>query len=240
LSNLLPYLKITDPNGKTETIELTKTRYTIGRLPECNDIALPETEGIITRVEHCILEREADGWWVKDKSTNGTIIERDQVQLQVQSCLGRKNLIVSEDLIKINNWQLEFIDPNKTPAVILKPEINLGNQSTNLVFNVSQLTLYKIEQGQRIPLELRPQLINMLEYLARKNLGNQNQPTVCTYDELINTIWKDENDRLSRTPLEVNGLAKDIRKIFTKNGGDSSWLETKKTIGYILKITCEN
>ncbi len=235
--NLLPYLKITYPDGEEQILKLTKTIYTIGRLPEYNDINLPETEGIITRIEHCILERKTDGWWIKDKSTNGTIIERDGVQLQIQNCHEQKILISSEDIIIIHNYELKFIDPAKTPHFSLKDQVNSINNSPHLIFNLSQLTLYKVEQYQRIAIHLTPQLTDMLTCLARKNLANNNQPTVCTYDELITAIWKGDNVGDKRSL--INGLAKDIRKIFTDNGGNFDWLVNRKTKGYLLKISCE-
>ena len=235
--NLLPYLKITYPDGEEQILKLTKTIYTIGRLPEHNDIDLPETEGIITRIEHCILERKTDGWWIKDKSTNGTIIERAGVQLQIKNFPEQKILIYSEDIIKIHNYELKFIDPAKTPNLSFKDQVNLISNPPILIFNLSQLTLYKVEQYQRISIPLTPQLIDMLTCLARKNLANNNQPTVCTYDELITAIWKGDNFGDKRSL--INGLAKDIRKIFTENGGDSSLLDTRKTKGYLLKISCE-
>lgn len=63
------------------------------------------------------------------------------------------------------------------------------------------------------------------------------QTTLCTYDALISTIWED--DKFNRTPQDINGLAKEIRKLFEEHGGQDAWLKTKKTVGYILKINYE-
>jgi hypothetical protein len=78
-------------------------------LPDCNDIPLLEDEGIITRVHHCILERGAEGWSVTDKSTNGTILEREGQAFQLTERDGRKALMNSEDVIVIRHWRLTFV-----------------------------------------------------------------------------------------------------------------------------------
>ncbi len=109
MNDLLPYLKLESPDGQSQRLILTETRYTIGRLPDCNDIPLLEDEGIITRVHHCILERGAEGWSVTDKSTNGTILEREGQAFQLTERDGRKALMNSEDVIVIRHWRLTFV-----------------------------------------------------------------------------------------------------------------------------------
>ncbi len=103
MNDLLPYLKLESPDGQSQRLTLTETRYTIGRLPDLNDIPLLEDEGIITRLHHCILERGAEGWSVTDKSTNGTILEREGQAFQLAERDGRKALMNSEDVIVIHH-----------------------------------------------------------------------------------------------------------------------------------------
>ena len=237
MNALLPYLKIQSPDGELETLSLTKTFYKIGRLQDCNDIALPEEEGIITRMGHCILEREAQVWGVTDKSTNGTIIEREDKQIQLKEQPNQKIFLSSGDRIIIHHWQLQFFDPNQTTPINLS--INSNTSASSWLFKRSQLTFYKMERGQRIevPMRLSPKAIQIINCLAAKNLTHENTPTICQYDELIEWIWPE--DSFGKGNQDINTLAKVIRVNLEEMGGSKEWLETKKTVGYILRISCE-
>ncbi len=209
---------------------LTKTKYTVGRLPE-NDIELPDDLGIITRIEHCILEREASGWWLTDQSTNGTVVQREGQRVAVDSFPLAKVQIGSGDIIYIHTWELAFHDPNRTNP--LKSFSVQPKSVSRFVFNLSQLTLYKIVQNRQEKVELRPQVRKMFGYMAQKNLENNNQPILCKYNELIHHIW--EGDAFGKTNQDINTLASEIRELLT----DKSLLETVKREGYILHIACD-
>jgi pSer/pThr/pTyr-binding forkhead associated (FHA) protein len=120
LSNLLPYVIITSPNGQDQQVQLSETEYTIGRLPGVNKIHLFDEEGVISRIHHCVLERRPEGWWLTDKSTNGTMVEREGQSVQLADQPGRTLLITSEDVIRIHTWQIRFIDPAKTKPATLQ------------------------------------------------------------------------------------------------------------------------
>ncbi|KYC34810.1 hypothetical protein WA1_49700 [Scytonema hofmannii PCC 7110] len=69
------FLNVQDPNDNHYTIKLEQQRFTIGRSHK-NDIVLPNSEKIISR-HHCVLECEANFWWVVDEeSANGTYVQR--------------------------------------------------------------------------------------------------------------------------------------------------------------------
>lgn len=233
MNNLLPYLKIKSLSGGENIFPLIKTQYSIGRLEEINDIALPEEDGIISRTEHCLLKKEGGQWYLIDNSTNGTIVQHDEEQIQLQELPERKYPIDTEDKIIIYKWIIEYIDPQKTNQTRLEFK---NRAKTPLIINISEPCLYSIEQSQRQPIYLREQVEIMLVYMARKNLENQGNPVICTYQELSYAIWN--YDKLKNNH-DLANLAKEIRNIFEENGGDREWLITRRNRGYILKIDCE-
>ena len=240
MDDLLPYLSIQSPDGQSQRLILTETRYTIGRLPDCNDIALPENEGIITRVHHCILEREAEGWSVTDKSTNGTILEREGQAFPLAEQNGRKALMNSEDVIVIHHWRLTFVDPSRT-----KPIATPGQGSSLVVstaaksswlFKVSQETLFKVENGTREPIHVRPQVRKMVKHLVGRNLANEQVPVLCTREELIGAVWGEE---FGSHDQDLDRLAMEIRRVLKQTADSKQWLETVTGSGYILRIDGE-
>ncbi|MBE9014236.1 hypothetical protein IQ250_29020 [Pseudanabaenaceae cyanobacterium LEGE 13415] len=130
------------------------------------------------------------------------------------------------DLIEITGWQIQFQDPKRTqslqaPAVV------------SSMFNVSQQALVKIEQVQALKINLCPKALQMLYFMARRNLEHQNSPVLCTYSELITYIWTD-SQRHDRSAQEINALAHEIRDTLQL----LNCLEAVKTQGYILQIHC--
>src|SRR5262249_42349707 len=59
-------------------VVLTGARLTVGRLPDENDVALaPDPQRLVSRVAHCVFEREGSGWLVADGGgVNGTFLRR--------------------------------------------------------------------------------------------------------------------------------------------------------------------
>lgn len=248
MGTLLPYLIIQAPDGGRKRIDLTKTRYTFGRLPDNNDIGLPEEDGIITRIEHCTLERDLGCWILTDKSTNGTQIERGNMRREMQKLPDRKAPLSSDDVIHIHNWQITFHDPNQTNPLKTQPRLlpKISAPVCPFVYAISQATLYRREVNQRTRLEVRPQVNKMLSYMAQKNVSNQGKPVLCTYGELYEPIWGNHGDSIGRAPGEINGLAREIRKVFTQSDTlaqnsitPEDLLRTVTGQGYILEIDCE-
>jgi len=235
IEGLIPYLKIQAPDGKEERLNLINTRYTVGRLPQCNDIVLPEEEGIITRIHHCVIERVMEGWVLMDQSTNGTILERQGQRFELVNLPDRRCPMASEDMILIHHWQLQFIDPSQTNRVSpLQP--NLSDPKP-WVFNVSQQTLFQLQNGRRKKIRVRPQVRKMLNYIANKNLANQNTPILCPRQELIAEIWGPED--FGSHEQDLDRLAMEIRKIFQQKTAGEQWLETMVGAGYLLHIDSE-
>lgn len=241
---LLPYLEITDPDGNQETLQLQKIRYTLGQFPDVNDICI--ADALVSRVEHCVIERHTEGWVVVDaRSTNGTMLVREgfqgqtlclavQQQEQQQARLDPGDLIILAE----SDWVVRFQDPNPTP----KPERRDGDSAAKIqfVYNLSLHTLCRHRGSDPAQeLTLRPKARSMLAYMAQRNWDNGQKPIVCTYDELIEALWPEKPDRMIAG--DVNTLAREIRKEFNVYGGDGSkLLETRKNLGYILHIKVES
>lgn len=234
----LPYLVIQTPDKSEKIILLQKTKVTIGRLdiPE-NDIVLPEYNGRITRIEHCVLERSFGDWILKDQSTNGTILKREGQLINVQQQNEHQIAINSGDVICIHGYELTFYDPKKTDPLKLKIPQTKSKVTTGFLYKLSQEILYKVENETREKFSVSPQINKMLRCMARKNLDNNSEATLCTYEELLCELFGE--DEYGYTSSKINELAYDIRQLFKKNGGDSSLIETVKTRGYILHIDCE-
>ncbi|MEB3190355.1 MAG: hypothetical protein VKL42_08440 [Snowella sp.] len=241
MDDLLPYLKLESPDGQSQRLIMTETRYTIGRLPDLNDIPLLEDEGIITRVHHCILERGAEGWSVTDKSTNGTILEREGQAFQLAEQNGRKALMTSEDVIVIHHWRLTFVDPSRTKPIASPGQASSLGATTatqsSWSFKVSQEKLFKVENGTRHSVRVRPQVRKMLKHLVEKNLANAHVPVLCTREELIGIILGEKD--FGSHEQDLDKLAMEIRKVLKQTADSKQWLETVTGSGYILRIDGE-
>ncbi|USR91518.1 FHA domain-containing protein [Phormidium yuhuli AB48] len=235
MTDLYPYFSIQSPKGDSDKFVLQDTYYTIGRLPE-NDIPLSEDPNSrITRVKHCLLEREGGQWWVTDDSRNGIVVHYPNSAPEPVNC--RTVALDPGCVIEIHGWKLEFHDPNPTAEPTRAP--NRLKVTPDFVYKVSQATLFYQEGRVRSPIHPRPKVNLMLGYMAQRNL-NQGEPVLCSYDELIEAVWG-EDDSLGRTPADVNILARGIRILLEQNGSKTpkTQLETKKGQGYLLRISCE-
>jgi DNA-binding winged helix-turn-helix (wHTH) protein len=239
LSNLLPYVTVTAPDRQVQRVQLSEATYTIGRLPGMNSICLLDEEGVISRIHHCVLERKPEGWWLTDKSTNGTTVKREGQSVQLADQPGRKLLIASEDIIRIHTWQIEFVDPAKTrPAKLqlMRAASAVGGRSGHQwVFNINEQKLYKVVAGMRQEMSLRPLVRVCLNYMVNKN-REMKQPTLCGREELIGVVWKEGE---AGHDEGLNGLARDIRKTLGQTKESFQWLETVTGAGYILRIDHE-
>jgi hypothetical protein len=232
---LLPKLKVYGPNGETFELELTKDHITIGRFVEFNDIGLePDPQQLVTRKAHCVLEREADTWWVIDNgSVNRTFIRRDQ---QIDVVHGRAP-IQDGDAIRILGmlfeddepayWELVFHDPLRTNRVIDE------QRTAYLEYDWIQARLFRIEGSHRYEIEaLRPQEHKLVRYMDQRNRANGNVPVMCAYEELITAIWGDEPGHIES---EVNHLVYGLRQKIELDPGEPQFLQSVRGLGYRLE-----
>jgi hypothetical protein len=235
VKGLLPILKVSAPNGETFEVELNADRVTIGRFADLNDIGLePDPQQLVTRRAHCVLEREADVWWVYDNgSVNRTFIRREQA---VEVVNGRA-LIRDGDAIRVLGmlyeddepayWELEFHDPLRTNRVFDVP------QTAHLEYDWIQARLLRIEGTHREEIRnLRPQEHKLVRYMDQRNRANNNTPVMCTYEELIEAIWGDEPDHMNS---EVNHLVFGLRQKIELDPSEPQFLQSVPGLGYRLE-----
>ena len=70
--------------------------------------------------------------------------------------------------------------------------------------------------------------------MSRKNYQNNNQITICEYDELIQAVWND--DYFGRDRRNINHLVWRVRDKIELDSGEPQFLKTVKGRGYSLDI----
>ncbi len=235
MKSLLPILEVSGPAGEMFDVELDKDRITIGRFAAFNDIGLePDPQQLVTRRAHCVIEREADMWWVYDNgSVNRTFIRREQ---QVEAVNGRA-VIRDGDAIRILGmlyddadpayWELTFRDPLRTNRVIDSP------RTVYLEYDWIQARLFRIEGTYRYEIgSLRPQEHKLVRYMDQRNRANNNTPVMCTYEELLEAIWGDEPNHMN---AEVNHLVYGLRQKIELDSSAPQFLQAVPGLGYRLE-----
>ena len=215
--------------------KLPGEEYTIGWVDGC-DIQLSNDTGYMSKL-HCTLKKEVVGWVISDTSTNGTIVIGESHKTELQNL--QKFHLSDQDIIIIENWHLTFSEPAKTKR---KHPIPLKCLSP-WVFNVSEETLYKVENGNRTRVKISPQIKKILHYMASQNIAQNNRPQVCQYKDLIKIILEGDKISFLLGMKRLHVLAQKIRKILelSENGHKGEkWLESSTSEGYILKIDCED
>jgi hypothetical protein len=226
-------LEVYDPEGKSFTVDLVKDRISIGRFRDFNDVSLePDPQQLITRKTHCILERDADCWWVTDNgSVNRTFVRRER---GIEVVNGRAPLqdgdavrilgLLTEDGQPLY-WELIFRDPMKTNRV--------GPGTAYLEYDWIQARLFRIEGTHRTEISnLRPQEHKLIRYMDQRNRANGNVPVMCSYDELITAIWGDE---INHIESEVNHLVYELRQKIESDPNDARFLQLVRGLGYRLE-----
>lgn len=241
-----PFLEITKPDRTQYTIELekiiteqttTEIEISIGRQSN-NHIVLVDPHQKISR-HHCCLQSKNNRWWIVDQgSANGTFLQReiDQPEIDVRSedAISLRSgdyILILGELDGSGNpifWQLEFIDPGETNQVPSMQAIH------TLEYSLSRQTLYRNLARRRDSVSLGEQERCLIDYMSRKNYHNDNIPAICEYDELIQAIW--QNDIFGRDRKAINHLIWRIRDKIELDSGEPQFLKTVKGRGYSLDL----
>ncbi len=239
-----PLIKATKPNGGQYTIDLEgiinqqerEIYIYIGRQAN-NHIVLPDPDQKISR-HHCSIQYQNNRWWIVDEgSSNGTFLQReiDQPEIDVRS--EDKIALRSGDYILILGelspsgqpifWRLEFIDPGETSQVSSMQTIH------SVKYSLSQKTLFRNIARRQDAVSLGEQEHSLIDYMSRKNHEN-NQTAICEYDELIVAVWNDDN--FGRDKKNINHLVWRVRDKIEIDSGEPQFLKTIKGRGYALDI----
>ena len=241
-----PFLEVTKPDGTQYTIELENiiTKQTIEEIyiaigrQSNNHIVLPDPQKKISR-HHCSLQYSNNRWWIVDKgSANGTFLQReiDQPEIDVRSedAIALRNgdyILILGELSPAGKpifWRLEFIDPGETNQISSMQAVH------SLEYSLSRQTLYRNIARRRDSISLGEQERCLIDYISSKNHQNNNQPVICEYDELIQAVW--QNDTFGRDRKAINHLVWRIRDKIELDSGEPQFLKTIKGRGYRLDI----
>lgn len=238
-----PFLEVRKPGVEGYTFALEEIvkakdehRLTIGRSQD-NDLVLPDPEKKISR-QHCVLERSAGYWWVIDESssngtfvqTNGSVTEVDvRKNGRFQLTNGNTILILSQWIEPDEPvfWRLTFRDPQETEKII---EFQLPAQYE---YSLSQEKLFRVTSVKREEVPLRPLERGLIHHMAKRNQANKRQPVVCSYEELIESLW---SEPFNKNNNDITYLVWAIRNKLETDSGQSKVLQTIKGRGYLLEI----
>jgi Transcriptional regulatory protein, C terminal/FHA domain len=234
---MLPWLEVRGPDGQDFTVPFAAERVTIGRLRDCNTVALePDPQQLVTRQVHCLIERDQGAWWAVDNgSVNGTFRQRGPTLEVVEGRLP----LADGDVIRIlgglpeegepRYWALTFRDPLKTRPVGAPP------RAACLEYDWPRAKLFRVRGASREEIRgLRPQEHKLIRYMAQRNRANGHVPVLCAYEELIAAIWGEDSHH---TEEEVNRLAWELRGKLEPAPRQPQLLQTERGLGYRLK-TC--
>ncbi len=257
MNSAYPYLEILQPDDKLKIQKPNASRgliilrefleqkqnkkwITIGRLDD-NDIVLPDPQRNVSR-KHCFLKLENFDWWLVDEgSSNGTFIRRQNGETEIDARSAEKILLNDKDVILILSkleqgepvfWQLKFRDPDITN------QIKKFQSAAVLEYSLSQEKLFRVNGQGREEIKLNPQERKFIDYMASRNWENNDQPVVCSYEELFQAIW---DEPFGRTKSDVTILTCRIRQKIESDPGEPKFLSTVRRRGFLLNAkTCQS
>ena len=176
-----PFLNTTKPDGTQYQIELVALinwqkpdiHISIGRQSN-NHIVLPDPHKTISR-HHCYLQYQSNRWWIVDEgSSNGTFLQREIEQPEIDVRSEDRIALRSGDYILILGklspsgeplfWRLEFIDPGETLQVSSMQTVH------SIEYSLSQKTLFRNIARRRDAVSLGEQERSLIDYMSCKKL----------------------------------------------------------------------
>ena len=240
-----PYLEVERPDGSQYSIELEaiikqqagEINITIGRQSN-NHIVLADPQKKISRY-HCSIRYRKHRWWIVDQgSSNGTFLQREidqpEIDVRAEDEIALRNgdyILILGELSSSGQprfWRLEFRDPGETSQVSSNQRIH------SIEYSLSQQTLYRNIARRRDLVYLGEQERYLIDYMCRKNRQNNHQTTICEYDELLKAVWQD--DLFGRDRRNINHLVWRVRDKIELDSGEPQFLKTVKGRGYCLDI----
>ena len=227
-----PFIVLSTIEGNESRIVINKDKIIIGRLDDLNDISLlPDPQQLVTRYMHCSIEiRNCTSWIVDNASKNGTFVKRRSVMQKVKGEIKLQDNDIIMILCSVGSnepakyWELLYKDPLATE--------NIENYTPTLVYDWIQAKLF-INKDEKLTEvnSLTPLEHKLLRYMDQKNKSNDNIPVMCTYDEIISTLWEDV---YSHTTNDVNHVVAALRKKIENDYKTPKFLINIRGMGYRL------
>ena len=208
---------VSAPDGATPaSVELSGKRVTVGRLPDANDIALqPDPQLLVTRANHCTLEREGTTWFVVDGgSVNGTFLRRGDALQRVSERAALRDgdvicvLALVTDAGERRYFELAFhasADSQATRAVLESPTL----EPACLCYDANEARLVLVQGRETHEIQIRAQAHRLVRYMVERNAAGGGSAALCTHDELMHAVWADEP---MHTREELAKLVWELRK----------------------------
>jgi hypothetical protein len=229
---------VSAPDGTTVAeVALRGSRFTVGRLPGANDIALqPDPELLVTRAGHCSLERDGTRWFVVDGgSVNGTHLRRGGVLQSVT----RRTLLHDGDVVCIlgstaggtrRYFELAFEDAADSQAT---RAVASDTAAACLSYDATAARLVLVAAGVRHDIQIRAQAHRLVRHMAERNAATGGGPALCTHEDLMHAVWADEP---MHSRVELARLIWELRKKLEPFGA-GNLIENERRVGYRLR-TC--
>lgn len=226
--------------SELDSIPLSGTRITVGRLPEVNDIALqPDPELLVTRSAHCTLEHEGARWFVVDGgSINGTFLRRgsDLQRLTDRTPLHDGDVICvlasATDTKERRFFELAFQSTGDSQAT--RAVLETSSPTECLSYDTDEARLVFMRGGERHEIQIRAQVHRLVRYMAERNAAAGDSPALCTHDELMHAVWADEP---MHSRVELAKLVWELRKKLEPLGAEHL-IENERRLGYRMR-TCQ-
>jgi DNA-binding response OmpR family regulator len=226
-----PSVSVLSPDGdEILTVALGTEPLRVGR--EChNDIVLPDPDKLVSR-EHCVLERVAQHWWVRDlDSRNHVFIERAGHRARV----GHAELLHGDAVcVKASadstdaprHWRLVFSDPAQT---------QFAQAACWLQYYPESRTVWVLG-GMQLPrrVDAPPKARRMLLFMLNRyrELEEPSDGIVVSLAELKTVLWPEDADAQQRSDSSVASVAWELRPAL--GDPDQRLLQTVRDEGYRL------
>jgi DNA-binding winged helix-turn-helix (wHTH) protein len=208
------------PDGTAlESVGLSGNHLTIGRLPDVNDIALePDAQLLVTRANHCALEREGQGWFIVDGgSVNGTYLRRGGrlERVKERATLHDGDVVcVLASITETNErryFELAFHTSGDSQATraVLVDEATPERGAECLSYDLNEGRLVLVRGGERHEIQIRAQAHRLVRHMVERNTAAGGAPALCTHDELMHAVWADEP---MHSRVELAKLVWELRK----------------------------
>jgi pSer/pThr/pTyr-binding forkhead associated (FHA) protein len=235
MHSVSPFLEIQSPDGEIQCKLIECDRLTVGRDSQ-NDIELPNEHKTISR-KHCVLECQDNSWWIVDDnpSANGTFLQRGQSK-EIDVRKDARLRLQDKDTILILDKLLEPDIPVYWKLTFKQPDSDITNpiqqfQRPYLAYSFSQKKLWRVN-GTIEEISLRPQVLQLIDCMAKNNQANKNQRVVCSSEDLIKAIFNDGFERNN----DLIRLVWEVRRKVEFDSGEPEFILTEKKQGYSLKV----